>query len=117
MNLISNLNFAVKVNHTKMSTDNFFKTSLYFMQEGLTFLLYDITNFTLGRKCGVTSMFRAGNAMNAEEKEESSEGEEELRRKYQRCSDEPCEQNSHLPLAVISVIILPSALIQCGRGL
>ena len=54
-----------------MSTDNFFKTSLYFMQEGLTFLLYDITNFTLGRKCGVTSMFRAGNAMNAEEKEES----------------------------------------------
>ena len=80
-------------------------------------MLYDITNFISGRKCGITSMFRAGNAMNAEEKEESSEGEEELRRKYQRCSDEPCEQNSHLPLAVISVIILPSALIQCGRGL
>ena len=72
-------------------------------------MLYDITNSTLGRKCG---MFRAGNSTNAEEKEESSEGEEELRRKYQRCSDEPCEQNSHLPLAVISVIIVPSALIK-----
>ena len=68
MNLISNLNFAVKVDHTKMSTDNFFKTSLSFMQGGLTFVLYDIINFTLGRQC---SMFRAGNAMNAEEKEES----------------------------------------------
>ena len=63
--------FCIKVNHTKMSTDNFFKTSLSFMQGGLTFVLYDITNFTLGRKCGMASMFRAGNAMNAEEKEES----------------------------------------------
>ena len=41
------------------------------MQGGLTFVRYDITNFTLGRKCGMTTMFRAGNAMNAEEKEES----------------------------------------------
>ena len=54
-----------------MSTDNFFKTSLSFMQGGLTFVLYDIINFTLGRKRGMTGMFRAGNAMNAEEKEES----------------------------------------------
>ena len=92
-----------------MGSENFFKTSLSFIQGGVTFVLYDITNSTLGRKCG---MFRAGNSTNAEEKEESSEGEEELRRKYQRCSDEPCEQNSHLPLAVISVIIVPSALIK-----
>ena len=49
----------------------FTEASLSFKQGGLTFVRYDITNFTLGRKCGMTTMVRAGNSMNAEEKEES----------------------------------------------